>query len=249
MNISSPFLRAEWRHLAILNFEVEPSVLEALVPPGLELDRWDGRHYISLIGFLFLDTRVFGVPIPLHRNFEEVNLRFYVRRPATDGWRRGVVFIKELVPRLAIVLAARVLYNEPYVALPMCHRFEWAEEDGGRAQSVTYGWTLAGRENHLSVATTARPCPTREDSQEAFFAERYWGYSVQRDGAVLEYHVERPRWSVAAASEARLDCDVAALYGERFLESLGSNPSSAFYATGSKVILFKGVRLASEIRS
>lgn len=232
MNSSSPFLR------------VEPLILDALVPRGLELDLWEGRHYVSLIGFLFLNTRILGVPIPFHRNFEEVNLRFYVRRPTTEGWRRGVVFIKELVPRFAIALAARALYNEPYVALPMRHVFKWAEEDAGLVQSVTYAWTLSGRENRLTLTTTARSSPTRDGGPEAFFAERNWGYSVQRDGAVLEYHVERPRWSVAAASEARLDCDVAALYGERFVESLGAKPSSAFFAIGSGVILFKGVRLA-----
>lgn len=250
MKISSPFLRAEWRHLAILNFEAEPAVLEALVPQGLELDLWEGHHYISLIGFLFLNTRILGVPIPFHRNFEEVNLRFYVRRPTTEGWRRGVVFLKELVPRLVIALAARALYNEPYVALPMRHRIEWAEQDSGRIQSVTYSWTFAGRVNRLTLATTASPpCPTQEDREEAFFAERYWGYSVQRDGGVLEYHVERPRWSVAAAPEARLDCDVGGVFGQRFSQFLREKPSSAFFATGSEVKLSKGLRLASAIRS
>jgi uncharacterized protein YqjF (DUF2071 family) len=246
VNISSPFLRAEWRHLAILNFKVEPLILDTLVPRGLELDLWEGRHYVSLIGFLFLNTRILGVPIPFHRNFEEVNLRFYARRPTTEGWRRGVVFIKELVPRFAIALAARTLYNEPYVALPMRHRIEWAEQDSGRIQSVTYAWTCAGRANRLTLATTGSPpSPTREDSEEAFFAERYWGYSVQRDGGVLEHHVERPRWSVAAASEARLDCDVAGVFEQRLSQFLRGKPSSAFLAAGSEVKLSKGFRLAS----
>ena len=244
MNIASPFLQAEWRHLAILNFEVEPSVLEDLVPQGLDLDLWEGRSDVSLIGLLFVNTRVLGVPIPFQRNFEQVNLRFYVRRRVTNGWRRGVVFIKELVPCFAIALAARALYNEPYVALPMRHRFECAPEDRERIQSVTYLWRFAGREHSLTLTTRAIPSPTREDSQEAFFAERYWGYSVQRDGAVVEYHVERPRWCVAAASDARLDCDVAGLYGQRFSQVLREKPSSAFFTTGSEVTLSKGVRLA-----
>jgi uncharacterized protein YqjF (DUF2071 family) len=183
------------------------------------------------------------VSIPFHRHFEQVNLRFYVRRRTTDGWRRGVVFIKELVPRFAIALAARALYNEPYVALPMRHRLECAQEDRRRIQSVTYLWRFAGRENSLQLTTTAIPSPTREDSQEAFFAERYWGYSVQRDGAVVEYHIERPRWCVAAASDSRLDCDVAGLCGQQFSQFLREKPSSAFFATGSEVTLSKGVRL------
>lgn len=245
MNAFPAFLRAEWRDLAILNFEIDPSVLAALVPRGLELDPWEDRHYISLIGFRFLNTRVLGIPIPFHNDFDEVNLRFYVRRRVAEGWRHGIVFIKELVSRCAIAFAARALYNEPYIALPMQHRLEFAQDDGV-VRSVTYAWTFQKRENSLTLATADIPLSTREDSIEAFFAERYWGYSVQHDGTVLEYHVDRPRWSVAAAREPRLDCDVAALYGQRFVKSLGAHPASAFYATGSPVMLSKGVRLPFE---
>ena len=125
MNLhASPFLTAEWRHLAMLNFEIDPRVLSPLVPAGTELDDWQGRTFVSVVGFLFLDTRVFGAAIPWHRDFEEVNLRFYVRRMASDGWRRAVVFVKEIVPRTAIAWTARALYGENYVALPMWHRIE-----------------------------------------------------------------------------------------------------------------------------
>src|SRR5438105_8040607 len=116
-----PFLTANWRYLAMMNFVVDPKILERLVPAGTELDFHQGRTFVSVVGFLFLDTRVLGVPIPWHRDFEEVNLRFYVRRQAADGVRRGVVFIKEIVPRIAIAATARLLYGEKYVALPMRH--------------------------------------------------------------------------------------------------------------------------------
>src|SRR5215470_635533 len=99
----------------MLNYEIDPTLLQPLVPPGTELDSWNGQSFITLVGFLFARTRVLGVPIPLHRNFEEVNLRFYVRRQAPDGWRRAVVFIQELVPRSAIAWVARSFYCENYV--------------------------------------------------------------------------------------------------------------------------------------
>ena len=118
-NHGSVFLQAEWRYLAMLNYEVNPSVLSPFVPAGTELDSWNGRTYASLVGFMFLKTRVRGLAIPFHQNFEEVNLRFYVRRKATEEWRRGVVFIKELVPRALIAFVARKVYNENYIALPM----------------------------------------------------------------------------------------------------------------------------------
>ena len=117
--VSRSFLTAEWRHLAMLNFAVDPKLLEPLIPPGTELDFHDGETFVSVVGFMFLRTRLVGLPIPFHRNFEEVNLRFYVRRRAPEGWRRGVVFVRELVPRRAIAFVARVFYDEPYLGEPV----------------------------------------------------------------------------------------------------------------------------------
>jgi len=147
---SKLFLTAEWKHLAMLNYEIEPLALASFVPVGTELDSWNGRTLVSVVGFLFLQTRVFGISIPFHRNFAEVNLRFYVRRKADDGWRRGVVFIKEMVPRAAIAFVARIFYSEPYIALPMAHRIEVVS---GSLKSAEYSWRFNGRKGALKLAT------------------------------------------------------------------------------------------------
>ncbi len=231
-----PFLTAEWRQLAMLNYEVDPSCLAALVPRGTELDSWNGRSYVSMVGFLFLDTRVLGIPIPFHRNFEEVNLRFYVRRKAEDGWRRGVVFVKEIVPRAAIAFVARTLYHEKYVALPMRHRI-----DAG----VTYEWTFDGRSQRLSLTPSGAPQPVVPGTEEEFITEHYWGYSAQRAGGTQEYRVEHPPWLVAPATRAELECDAGRLYGEQFAEALRGKPNSAFLAEGSPISVSHGVAVAS----
>ena len=124
-----PFLTAEWRYVAMLNYEIDPAILHTYLPRRTELDSWNGKTFVSMVGFLFLKTRVLGLPIPFHQNFEEINLRFYVRRKTEEGWRRGVVFIKEIVPRAAIALTARWLYNENYVALPTGNVICWAAHD------------------------------------------------------------------------------------------------------------------------
>jgi uncharacterized protein YqjF (DUF2071 family) len=234
------FLTAEWKHLAMLNYEIEPTVLAPFVPVGTELDLWNGKVLLSVVGFLFVKTRVFGIPIPLHRNFEEVNLRIYVRRKAEDGWRRGVVFIKEIVPRAAIALTARKLYNEPYIALPMAHQIA---VENGSVKSAEYSWRFDGRQNSLKLTTRGDAQLLTEGSEAEFITEHYWGYNAQRDGSTLEYRVEHPRWRVYDVAEAKLDCDVADLYGEQFRESLNRNPSSAFLAEGSAVTVYHGVRL------
>jgi uncharacterized protein YqjF (DUF2071 family) len=242
---ASKFLTAEWRHLAMLNFEVDPKVLQSLVPAGTELDDWRGRTFISIVGFMFLNTRVFGVAIPWHHNFEEVNLRFYVRRKASDGWRRAVVFVKELVPRVAIALTARLVYGENYVAVPMQHCIEDANSRAAIPRAVSYSWRFRGRENRLELSVIGDGGEAVEGSDVGFITEHYWGYARRRGGRTMEYRVEHPRWSVSRAAAARLDCDVAGLYGSEFVEFLPAPPASAFLAEGSEVTVFRGTLLPS----
>lgn len=234
------FLGAEWRNLVMLNYEVDPAILGARVPAGCELDAWDGRTFVSVVGFQFLRTRVLGVPVPFHRNFEEVNLRFYVRRKAADEWRRGVVFIRELVPRRAIALVANRVYGESYVALPMRHAVEVPDRAGpGRA---AYEWRRSGAWEGVSATFSGSPAIPADDAEETFITEHYWGYSRLPDGGCVEYRVEHPRWSVWRADAASLDCDVASLYGPEFRDPLSGAPSTAFVADGSPVVVRRGRR-------
>ena len=237
------FLRAEWRRLAMLNYEVDPAVLQRRVPVGTTLDSFAGKTYVSVVGFMFTKTTVKGIPIPFHRDFEEVNLRFYVKRRPPGGHpdgrddRRGVVFVKELVPRFAIAWVARVVYRENYVSLPMRHRFH---PDG----TVEYGFRVGQRWAAVSVAPDGDPRPTTPGSLAEFIAEHYWGYAAQADGGTREYQVEHPPWRVQGARQASLDCDVAALYGPEFVGALSGPPRSAFLAEGSPVTVHSGIRLA-----
>ncbi len=235
-----PFLTAEWRYLAMLNYEITPASLASLVPTGTELDFWNGRTFVSLVGFLFRDTRVRGIPVPFHRNFEEVNLRFYVRRNAADGWRRGVVFVKEIVPRRAVAFVARTFYNENYVALPMTHQIK---KDLAAITSVSYGWQFNRSENFLKVVPRGKAQLPDAGSLPEFITEHYWGYAAQRDGSTREYLVEHPRWSVWETQEADVHCDVADLYGKAFCELFESPPASAFLADGSNVKVYRGAAL------
>jgi len=229
------FLTAEWRSLAMLNYEVDPAALTPHVPPGTELDSFEGVVYASAVGFLFLHTRVLGFAIPGHQNFEEVNLRFYVRRREADGWKRGVVFLKEIVPKRAIAALARGLYNENYVAMPMAHRLE--------RDRVEYSWRHSGKWNHLAVEIAGEPALAAPRSLEEFITEHYWGYTRQRDGRCLEYRVEHVPWRLWQTRRAELACDVVNLYGPEFAEGLSRAPRSAFLAEGSPIAVYRGVRV------
>jgi uncharacterized protein len=224
----------------MLNYEIDPAVLQAHLPAGLVVDTWQGRAFASMVGFLFLGTRVLGLPIPWHRNFEEVNLRYYVRRrDLGDDAPRAVAFVKEIVPRPAIAWTARALYGERYVAMPMRHEIGYA---AGAPATVECGWRFSGQWQRLGVRPQGAAQPMTPGSEEEFIAEHYWGYASQR-GRTVEYQVEHPPWRVWQVSESWLECDVAGLYGPEFAPFLAGAPSSAFLAEGSAVVVRNGRRV------
>ena len=225
-----PFLTANWRYLAMLNYVVDPRLLAPLVPRGTEIDFDNRETFLSVVGFLFLDTRLLGVPIPLHRDFEEVNLRFYVRRKSVDTWRRGVVFVRELVPRRAIAFLARACYGENYVAIPMKHHIEHVDAN----LKVEYSWRRGRTWESLKMRASGEQQIIPAGSHAEFITEHYWGYTCLRSGCG-EYRVEHPRWKIWNASSFELNADVATLYGQQFVKTLDAPPRSAFIADGSPI--------------
>lgn len=238
-----PFLTAEWRHLVLLSYDVDPTLLAPRVPPGTTLDLWRGRALVSVVGFRFLATRVGGVAIPLHRDFEEVNFRFYVRRAVDGEVRRGVVFIRELVSRAAVSLLARLAYNEPYRTVPMRHTTPEAPTDV--PERLAYEWRTAAGWQRVEATAVGAPSVPSDDSEAAFVTEHYWGYGRARDGTTLEYEVEHPRWQVWRAHIPALVADIATLYGEGFVRPLEDRPASAYIADGSPVAVYPPRRLTS----
>ena len=239
MNPGKVFLTAQWRYLAMLNYDVDPALLKRFVPAGTELDLWNGHAFLSLVGFRFLNTKVFGISFPFHCNFEEVNLRLYVQRREGALVKRGVVFIREIVPRWLIATVARTFYNEQYVSLPMSHRM--SALDAGLA--VGYEWNSAGGWNRMSLTVRGEPLPPEGGSVEQFITEHYWGYAAQRDGGCIEYQVAHPPWRVWTALDARFEGDMKELYGNDLAAVLEKDPTSAFLAEGSEVTVYKGRRL------
>jgi len=235
------FLSAEWRDLVMLNYEVDPGLLSPYVPPGTELDSFAGKTFLSLVGFRFLRTKLLGIlPIPFHSNFDEVNLRFYVRRRKGATLRRGVVFIREIVPRRAIANLARLVYGENYTHHPMRHSIN----KDGACYTAEYEWQLEQRWCRLYAHTTGIPATPLEGSLEQFITEHYWGYSRGRDGVCVEYHVSHDPWQVWTATNAGFEGDGDTLYGSGFGRVLAREPDSAFIADGSPVQVFMGRQIS-----
>ena len=241
--MAKPFLTARWESLLLLNYACPPQLLEPLVPRGTELDSWDGATLVSLVGFSFLDTRVAGLRVPGHHSFVEVNLRFYVRRKASRELRRGVVFIRELVPRPLVAALARLMYNEPYLSVPMSRNVQLDPASGG---TLTYSWSHRDGRHSIDGRVDGPPQLPGRGSEAEFITEHYWGYNRQRNGDTLEYRVEHPQWLVWQCIEARYTSpqDVS-LYGSDLTAVLTSQPVSAFVAKGSDVRVHRGTRVGA----
>lgn len=233
------FLTAEWRNLLMANYVIDPSVLKPFLPCYTELDTYNDIHYVSLVGFLFQNTKVQGISFPFHRTFEEVNLRFYVRYKKGGTWKRGVVFIKELVPRRMITFVANTIYKEKYATHPMKHLWVSREEE----LQVEYYWKVGSNWNHLKAVAEKNPSPLVLGSEEEFITEHYWGYTFVSNACTGEYGVSHPSWRVHPVRSYEIKCDVVTLYGRPFAEALGQTPRSVFLAEGSPIEVAKGTRI------
>ncbi len=229
------FLTAKWQDLVMANYEVAPEILHDLLPNGVSLDFHDGKCFVSLVAFMFLDVRVLKIPVPFHVNFEEVNLRFYVKRETPNETKRGVVFVKEIVPRFAIATVARVFYGEPYEAWRMSH--------SKTGNELSYAWWKADCANQIKVGIGENLGVPDADSHSEFIIEHYWGYTKRGENRTDEYKVEHPKWEVFSVSDYKIAVDFGRLYGERFAFLSETEPHSILLAKGSPVAVYKGARI------
>jgi uncharacterized protein YqjF (DUF2071 family) len=234
------FLKAEWKNLLMLNYEVDPAILQPYLPFGTVLDNWQGKTLVSMVGFMFRETRVLGIKWPWHINFEEVNLRFYVKHFDGKEWKRGAVFVSEIVPKSVIVLIANNLYKEHYSALPMRHSITPLNE--GRARYL-YEWKLNGKWNKLGATVSSLFQDIKSGSPEEFIFEHYWGYNGLGPAKTMEYQVEHISWQTAPVVDFIFEADVADLYGEAFVPYLQGKPYSVFFAEGSEISVRMGTKI------
>lgn len=229
------FLKAEWRKLAIVNYEVPKELLTSYLPAKTELDLWNGKCFVSLVGFKFVNTKILGLKIPFHVNFEEVNLRFYVKHFDNNQWKRGVVFIKEIVPKSAISIIANAIYHENYETLRMNH--SWLDLDG--KLKVAYEWKKQGTWQQFSVTGSKAHQPLVKNSETEFITEHFWGYTKVSESKTMEYEVRHPRWDIYPVVDYEIDIDFGLTYGESFAFLNNQMPASVMLAEGSEITVEK----------
>lgn len=224
------FLTAEWRNLILANYPLPDALASAHLPPGVELDRFDGKAFGSLVGFQFLNTKVLGIGWPGFRHFPEWNLRIYVRYQG----QRGVCFVREYVPQRFVAWMARTVYNEPYHAA----RMSMAIGDTPGDITATYTVEVGGKVHSLTATGTKPAVRPGPDSPEHFFKEHSWGFGRTRKGKLLRYEVSHPVWDVYPVTSFAADVDWATLYGPAWAGMNGIEPASVVLAVGSGVSVF-----------
>jgi hypothetical protein len=225
------FLKAEWKNLALFNYEVDPEILEKYIPAGTEIDIWNNKCYVSLVGFMFKNTKVLGVTIPFHINFEEVNLRFYVKRFENNECKRGVVFIKEIVPKKAITFIANTLYKEHYETQKMRHKII----ENKNINRFIYQWKVQKNWNTIQLETEKNSIEIAIDSEAEFITEHYFGYTKINSETTFEYEVQHPRWEQFKVLNHKVDINFQENYGNDFTFLETTTPTSVLLARGSAI--------------
>ena len=168
--------------------------------------------------------------IPFHHTFEEINLRFYVKYKEGNTWKRGVVFIKELVPKPALTFVANTIYKENYQTVPMQHK--WAKND--LENIVEYQWKVKNRIQKICVHSALNLKEIETDSEAEFITEHYFGYSKQHSNT-YEYEVKHPKWKHYPVLDSHINVDFELNYGKNFKFLNHKQPISILLTNGSEV--------------
>lgn len=229
--MTDTFLTAHWENLIMANYAVNPEVLKPYLPQGVEIDFYKDKTYASLVGFMFKKTSLFKIPIPFLGTFEEINLRFYVKRVDGDSIKRGVVFINETVPYKPVAWLANKLYKEHYIAIPTKNSIVPAESD----KKIKYEWKINSQWNYMEVRAENKKNEMLPGSIEEFIFEHYYGYTKINNKLSQEYKVNHPRWEVNKVIDYSIQCDFNAMYGNDFAFLNKQEPDSVIIAEGSPV--------------
>ena len=189
-------MKQEWRDLAYIHFDYDPTVVQALLPEGLEVDTWGGRAWVGLIPFSMRNISFpFTPAVPWLGSFPEINVRTYVIRDGVPG----VWFFSLDVNRLLPAFVARLTYRLPYC---------W-----GRASNILDGhrlvthvrrrWPAGDAAARIEVSigdAIADPSPF-----EHFLTARWGLYSRAGRTKVRYAPVDHPRWELHRASVGIVD--------------------------------------------
>lgn len=228
--MARPFLTARWSDIMLLTFEAPEALLRRGIPPGVELDRWNGRAHVSIVALHMRDVRVLGWAILGFAAHPQVNFRTYVRR----GGEPGVWFIRQFVPSRVIAAVGRLRYDEPFWPTPIRRRVVETPSELRAEYAVgpeALGW-------HVSVAGSRAVRIPEPGSHEHYLTERSFACRARADGALSVFRVVHPTWAVREVRSVDYRLDFGSLYGAEWEFLNKAEPASVVCAEGSAVAVY-----------
>ena len=200
-------MQQRWEELLFAHWPVEADALRALLPPGLELDTFEGQAWLGVVPFMMRGVRArWAPPLPTTHSFAELNVRIYVRH----GDRPGVWFLSLDAASALAVAGARLLYHLPY--------FRASMRSTRRDQEIEYVSTRTHRgaaraELRASYAPCGPASPAEEHSLEHFLCERYCLYAADAKGALWRGEIQHAPWPLQPAEAEFEHNTMAAAHG------------------------------------
>lgn len=221
-------MTAYWTNLLTATYEADRSLLNEFLPAGTELNTWNGKYLMSIVAFIFSKPRVLNIPAPVYRSFEEINLRFYVRRKENNNWKKGVVFIREIAPARLIGLSAKWLYKENFISLPLKHEFHTNDD----LQYINYACKVKNKWGQLNITCAAKEFDPEPGCIEGFIRDHYWGYTKNKNDRTAEFSIEHSSWKIYPATHFALNMNIGEIYGPGFTDYFDQKPVSVFLMDG-----------------
>lgn len=198
-------LHQNWHHLLFLHWEIPPQALQALLPPRLSLDTFDGKAYVGLVPFTMTGVRpILTPPLPWISSFHEINVRTYVHLEGRDP---GVWFFSLDASSMIAVAAARAAYHLAYFEADMDFRLGEGTLpviDFDSRRTDARGTNPANA--HLRYRALEGPAqPASPGTLEHFLIERYLLYAQDDDRQLYRAQVHHQAYPVQRAEVLTLD--------------------------------------------
>jgi uncharacterized protein YqjF (DUF2071 family) len=204
-------MRQTWHDLLFAHWPVDADQLLGYIPPGLELDTFDGTAWLGVVPFRMSGVRPRNLPaVPWLSAFPELNLRTYVKRRPPAPPQPGVVFYSLDAANPLAVSIARRFYHLPY------YRASMQLVDDGNTIRYRSQRTHSGASPAAFVADYA---PTggiytaSSDTLDQWLTERYCLYTTDARGRLNQAQIHHIPWPLQTAECELYENTVAAAAG------------------------------------
>jgi len=194
-------VRAHFRHCLTLTYALPREVLHRLLPPGLELDTYNGHAFLAVALVQTESLRPAGLPASLGQDFFLAGYRVFTRFTPDDGRTlRGLRILRSDADRIQMVAGGNLLTHYNY------HRCQARVETSGSHIHFAVGTTDGLGSLEVTADLSNGTLPAGSPFQSVREARRFAGpmpftfdYEPETD-AIIAIRATRTNWRPAPVS-------------------------------------------------